>query len=259
MSASNSKAVVRFSFRQRVEHFSVMSIFTLLALTGFPQKFADSSWAAPIVRALGGLDVTRAIHRTCGILFSVLVVIHLGTVAWVVLTGRARPSLVPIKKDFTDAIRQIRWYLGLEPSGAIFDRFDYRQKFEYWGLVMGGMVMVSTGFILYLPMLFTRFLPGEIIPASKVAHSNEGLMAFLVVIVWHVFNAHFSPDVFPFDPGIFTGKIPRERMLHEHPLELARIEGKPVDELLGEAHGASHAVAPAEGAGEGEPPPKGDA
>jgi formate dehydrogenase subunit gamma len=48
-------------------------------------------------------------------------------------------------------------------------------------------------------------------------------MAFLVVILWHIYNAHLSPDVFPFDKSIFTGKISLERMEHEHPLELARI------------------------------------
>ncbi|MGE5344930.1 MAG: hypothetical protein ACM3JH_03155, partial [Acidithiobacillales bacterium] len=59
--------------------------------------------------------------------------------------------------------------------------------------------------------------------------SNEGLMAFLVVITWHIYNAHLSPDVFPFDTCIFTGRISRERMHHEHPLELARLAEEPAD------------------------------
>ena len=50
-------------------------------------------------------------------------------------------------------------------------------------------------------------------------------MAFFVITIWHIFNAHLHPDVFPFDASIFTGKISRERMVHEHPLELARLEG----------------------------------
>ncbi|HET9751509.1 MAG TPA: hypothetical protein VFP52_01055, partial [Myxococcales bacterium] len=57
--------------------------------------------------------------------------------------------------------------------------------------------------------------PGQLIPAARVAHSQEGLMAFLVVIVWHVYNALLGPDVFPFDSSIFTGRISRHRMLEE--------------------------------------------
>ncbi len=48
-------------------------------------------------------------------------------------------------------------------------------------------------------------------------------MAFLVIITWHIYNAHLSPDVFPFDGSIFTGRISEERMRHEHPLEYERI------------------------------------
>jgi hypothetical protein len=51
-------------------------------------------------------------------------------------------------------------------------------------------------------------------------------MAFLVITIWHIFNAHLNPDVFPFDTSMFTGKVSRERYEHEHPLELARIEGR---------------------------------
>ena len=94
---------------------------------------------------------------------------------------------------------------------------------------MGGLLMVATGFLLYLPVFFTGFLPGELIPAAKVAHSNEGLMAFLVVITWHIYNAHLNPDVFPFDTTIFTGRISEERMRHEHPLEYERIAAKPTE------------------------------
>jgi hypothetical protein len=66
-------------------------------------------------------------------------------------------------------------------------------------------------------------------------------MAFFVITIWHIFNAHLNPDVFPFDASIFTGKVSRERYLHEHPLELARLEGTPPPG----AHG--HHAAPAHG------------
>ena len=133
--------------------------------------------------------------------------------------------MVPTKKDFTDALVTLRYYLGLSRTQARFDRYDYRQKFEYWGLVFGGLVMVTTGLVLLFPVATAKLLVGQVIPAAKLAHSSEGLMAFLAIIIWHIYNSHLSPDVFPFDGSIFTGRISRERMEKEHPLELERLEG----------------------------------
>jgi formate dehydrogenase subunit gamma len=219
--------VQRFSPRQRIEHLLVMSLFLLLAVTGFPQKFHDAGWAVAIVNALGGIERLRWFHRAAGVLFALLAVSHFGTLVVQAASGRMALSMVPTRKDFRDAIVTLRYYLGLSDEQAKFDRYDYRQKFEYWGLVLGGVVMVLTGFVLLFPLTVTRLLPGELIPVAKVAHSNEGLMAFLVVITWHVYNAHLAPEVFPFEKSIFTGKISRERMQEEHPLEYARRFGAP--------------------------------
>jgi formate dehydrogenase subunit gamma len=221
--------VQRFSARQRIEHALVMSLFLLLALTGFPQKFHESALAQAVVDGFGGLARVRFFHRGAGFAFALLALIHLTAAIAEVATRRSPLSMVPTRKDFQDAVTTLRYYLGASDRQAQFDRFDYRQKFEYWGLLLGGLVMILTGLVLYFPVALTRWLPGELIPAAKVAHSNEGLLAFLVVITWHVYNAHLSPEAFPFDRSIFTGFISRERMEHEHPLELARLSPVPDD------------------------------
>lgn len=220
---------VRFSKKQRLEHFVVMTTFVLLALTGFPQKFYEAGASRFLVKIFGGLDGARLVHRVSGFLFAALTFFHLAAAVLSTLQNKMKMTLVPDRQDFKDAVQQLRYYLGLAPEEARFDRFDYRQKFEYWGLVLGGLVMIATGFILYFPMLVARFLPGELIPMAKVAHSNEGLMAFLVVITWHIYNAHLAPGIFPFDPAIFTGKISLERLRHEHRREYDRLYGKPAE------------------------------
>lgn len=216
----------RFSRWQRLQHFCVMILFTLLCFTGLPQKFYDAGWAASVLGFFGGIDRARWIHRACGLSFTALMVVHFAVEIFKLLQGRGSLSLVPNRRDFSDAIVTLRYYLGLSDQQARFDRFDYRQKFEYWGLVLGSVLVVSTGLVLLYPVEVTNWLPGTVVPVAMVAHSNEGLLAFLTILIWHIYNAHLNPDVFPFDTTIFTGRISLERMHHEHPRELERIEGR---------------------------------
>lgn len=219
-----SDLIRRFSKIERVEHLLTMLLFVVLAVTGFPQKFQSASASQAVVDVLGGVGMARLLHRVSGVLFALLLVGHLLGSLVSLVRRRGQLSMVPTRKDFSDAVITLRYYLGLSRVEARFDRFDYRQKFEYWGLVFGGVVMVVTGLVLLFPVVVTYFLPGQIVPAAKLAHSSEGLLAFLIIIVWHIYNAHLNPDVFPFDPSIFTGHLSRHRMEKEHPLELERLE-----------------------------------
>jgi cytochrome b subunit of formate dehydrogenase len=214
--------VVRFNRRERIEHVLVMILFVVLVATGMPQKFHEAGIAKTIVEALGGISQVRYFHRMAGVFFAALTLMHLTAIVLPVLTRRSTLAMVPRPKDFRDAVLTIRYYLGKVRERPQYDHFDYKEKFEYWGIVFGSFIMICTGFVLLLPLLATKFLPGQVIPAAKVAHGNEGLMAMLVVIVWHLFNVHLAPEVFPMSRTIFTGKISRERMRHEHGIEYAR-------------------------------------
>lgn len=207
------------------EHWANAIAFLLLTITGLSQRFHDYEISQWIIINLGGIDAARLIHRYTGIFFTVLTFQHILIASFGILFLKWQPSMVIHKKDFQDAIDNLRYYLGLSEHPARCDRFDYKQKFEYWGVVVGGLLMIITGFMLWFPTLVTRILPGEFIPVAKALHTNEALLAFLVIVVWHVYNAIFSPDVFPLDTVIFTGKISKTRMIHEHPLEYERLFG----------------------------------
>ncbi|MGC2061840.1 MAG: cytochrome b/b6 domain-containing protein [Thermodesulfovibrionales bacterium] len=217
--------IKRFGGLRLVEHWLNAGAFVLLVITGLAQKFHTYEVSQWTVSFLGGIDTTRLVHRYSGITLAILTAQHILVAVVGILFLRWQPSMVIQLKDFQDAIDNIRYYLGLSEHPARCDRFDYKQKFEYWGVVVGGILMIATGLALWFPITVTRFLPGQMIPVAKALHTNEALLAFLVIIIWHIYNAIFSPEVLPVDTVIFTGKISKERMIHEHPLEYERMFG----------------------------------
>jgi cytochrome b subunit of formate dehydrogenase len=147
-----------------------------------------------------------------------------------VLFKKWRPSILISKKDFTDAVDNLKYYFGLTNHPARCDRYDYKQKFEYWGILAGGLIMIGTGLTLWFPIVVARFLPGSIIPAAKALHTNVAMMIFLIISLWHIYNSIFSPEVFPLDTAIFTGRISLDRVMREHPIEFERLFGVSLEE-----------------------------
>jgi cytochrome b subunit of formate dehydrogenase len=214
---------VRFTPAQRLQHAGAMVLFIVLCVTGLPQKYYESGWAVPLLNVMGGIDGAQWLHRAAGLVFSGMLVLHVGILLLGLARGTMPLSMAPHRKDITDALTTLRYYSGLGDKQARFDRFDYKQKFEYWGMLLGSLVVVVTGLVLLYPIEITRWLPGSLIPVAVVAHSSEGLLAFLTIITWHIFNACLTPEVFPVDTTIFSGRISEERLRHEHPLEYERV------------------------------------
>jgi formate dehydrogenase gamma subunit len=229
----------RFSASRIIEHWIHMTTFSVLVATGLSQKFYTLDLSRWIILHMGGIDNVRIVHRYAGILFALAVVVHILSAIVGVIVKKWQPSMVITKNDFVNAVHNVRYYLGKEPYPAPGGKYSYTQKFEYWGILTGGFLMILTGAVLWKPLLITSFISGEIIPASKVLHTNEALVVFLIIALWHVYNAVFSPEVFPLNMSIFTGSISRERMLHEHILELASIEGT-TPEAIRESHDEAH-------------------
>jgi cytochrome b subunit of formate dehydrogenase len=85
------------------------------------------------------------------------------------------------------------------------------------------VIMIGSGTLMWFHNFFLGVVPKFILDIAKEAHSDEALLATLAIVIWHWYNAHFNPEIFPFNPTIFTGKIDKERMLHEHPIEYEKI------------------------------------
>ncbi|MBI2829627.1 MAG: cytochrome b/b6 domain-containing protein [Chloroflexi bacterium] len=202
-----------------------MASFILLVATGLPMKFAGSPVSQWWVGFWGGVEVTRAIHRLAAWVMIGVSIYHL--IYLIVTIGiMKRPfpvKMVPSLKDFTDLFQELQYFLGVTKKKTQFDRFSWREKFDYWAIFWGMPVMVISGLILMYPVAATKILPGWIVPAALVAHSDEAMLALTWIFMVHVFFAHFSPGSFPFNTVIFTGKMSVERYRDEHPLEYQRM------------------------------------
>jgi len=217
--------VRRFTLAQRIEHFVLILSFNVLAFTGLPQKYFQAGWAERIIQLLGGIERTRFIHRTFALILIAEALWHIAAVFAARRAGRERGDMAVSFGDVRGVIGDIAFLLGVRREKPAFARYDYRQKLEYWAVVWGTVVMATSGLIMWFPEAVTRVLPGVIVPASRVAHGGEALLAILSVIIWHFYNAHFRPDIFPMDPAMWSGEIPVERLRHDHRAEYERVAG----------------------------------
>ncbi len=217
----------RFNLDQRIEHALLMGSFTVLSVTGLAQRFYPAGWAEWFILNMGGIESSRLIHRAFGLIFILSGIYHFSYLGYRLFIRHARPTMMPTLKDARDVTDVLKYTFGFTDRPPQFGHFDYRQKFEYWGLMFGSVVIVTTGFVLAYPIAVTRFLPGEIVAAAKEFHGYEATLAVLTIVLWHLYDVILKPAIFPADTSIFTGKISRKRMLEEHSLEYARLMGEP--------------------------------
>jgi len=131
--------------------------------------------------------------------------------------------MVPSLKDARDLGQTLLYFLGLQPEKPKFDRFSYLEKFDYWAVFWGIVMIGGSGLLLMFPVLAVRMLPGQVIPVAITIHSDEAILAVGWILVVHMFNVHLAPWVFPFNPAIFTGRMTARRCAEEHPLEWERM------------------------------------
>jgi cytochrome b subunit of formate dehydrogenase len=193
----------RFSRSQRLQHWSMVTGFVGLALTGLPQKYSGHSWGERSIEWLGGIELVRVCHRGFAILLMLATVLHLIDVLYRVLVVRRPLSMLPVLKDVLDTLQTVRFNLGLAKERPQMGRFTFEEKIEYWALVWGTLIMIGTGFMLWNPIATARFFPGQWIPAAQVAHGGEALLAVLAVILWHGYGVHIRH----FNLSMFSGRM----------------------------------------------------
>ncbi len=244
----------RMNGLERIQHALLAISFFTLVYTGFALKFPES-WVFSWMARLEGAYAWRSIvHRVAAVIMTVVSLYHV----YYLTTKRGRKlvfDLFPRVSDAFDLVNNMLYLLGLKKEGAKFDRFGYIEKAEYWALIWGTIVMSLTGGLLWFNNSSMRELPKWILDLSTVVHYYEAWLAFLAIVVWHLYMNIANPDVYPLNWTFLTGRISEAQLKHEHYLEWKRIleEEAKAAEAAGEA--APEQAVPATKSGRGAPPP----
>lgn len=198
------------------QHTLLMVSFTVLVITGFALRYGDSWFAGFLFGWDYGFTVRGIIHRVAA---GVLIISTLWHVLYLFSRRGQRflKDMLPNFSDFTQFIQRILYNLGLSKKEPRFKRFSYVEKAEYWALVWGNVVMISTGILLWFDNFFVDILPKGFLDVALVIHFYEAILATLAILIWHLYSTVFNPHVYPMNPSWLTGKMPKGMFEHEHP------------------------------------------
>jgi cytochrome b subunit of formate dehydrogenase len=235
---------LRMNLAERVQHILLIVSFTLLVLTGLPLMFYELRLFKSIFSFENAFAFRGLLHRAAAVILIVDIVWHFG---YTVLTPRGRQNfreLMPGWKDALDAVALFGYNVGLSRwlyrkgiLKAFFDRhpfwkfenppeygrYNFIEKLEYFSVAWGSLVMILSGFFMWNVELSLRIFPLWVHDIFVIAHGYEAMLAFLAIIIWHMYNVHLNPEVFPMSKVWLNGRITGHELRTLHPLEYRKI------------------------------------
>ena len=233
LTGSRELQVQRFSRLNRLLHILMIISFINLALTGMSLKFSYTPWAVFLSHMFGGFESAGVIHRFSALIMVSVFSIHIIDIirqkkrekkSWMKMIF-GPDSMMFNKKDLHDLIDSLKWFLG-KGERPQYGRWTYWEKFDYFAVFWGMIVIGSTGLTLWFPEFFTQFIPGWAINVATIIHSDEALLAVGFIFTIHFFNTHLRPEKFPMDIVIFSGRYPLEEFKMDRPEEYRQLVEK---------------------------------
>jgi cytochrome b subunit of formate dehydrogenase len=226
----DSEQIQRFGLQFRIQHGVLMLSVVTLIVTGillWCLARPDYIWWS---RKFHMIQVAQWLHRIAG---SVLLVLSLYHLIYMFFSREGRQefwNLLPRWKDVTDLFANLAYFLHLRKAPPRFDRFTYYEKFDYWAVYWGSVIMIATGLVLWFDRFSAKYLPWFPYKLAAEVHADEAILAALAIFIWHFYNVHYKPEKFPGSGTWIHGRISKEEMLEFHPLEYERMTAREKDE-----------------------------
>jgi formate dehydrogenase gamma subunit len=231
---------LRLTLAQRIQHVLLFISFFILMITGLPLFFPENPLVRRIFFFSTSFQVRGIIHRFGAVLLICLCIFHVG---YCLFTKRGHEDLGEMllrKKDLKDVVDLFLYNLGLRDKRPRYGKFNFKEKFEYWAVVWGSAVMIVTGLMQWYAEAAMVVFPKWVLDVARIIHSYEAILAFLAIVIWHFYNVHLNPSVFPMSRVWITGRISLDELKENHPLEYERLVAS--GELAAEEPGVDETV-----------------
>jgi cytochrome b subunit of formate dehydrogenase len=220
--------IQRFTLQVRVQHGLLAFSVLVLIFSGIPLWLLGNPdlmwWDRESVNGMVvSIGMLRGLHRVAGAVLTLVSVYHM---LWVMFTRQGRREfylLLPRWKDVTDLGQNLAYFLGRRKDRPQFGRYSYYEKFDYWAVYWGCVIMIGTGLALWFDRVAAEHFPWLPYKLAAIVHADEALLAGLALLIWHMYNVHLRPGIFPGSQVWLHGRITKEQQEEEHPLEA---EGK---------------------------------
>ena len=229
----SGRTVTRFSALERANHWMTAASFILMALSGLMVLYGRL-FVKPLVGA-GAYNTIASVSLSIHIAFVVPFV--LGIIVMILLWLQQN---LPTRLDM-HWLARFGGFLSNDPAKPPARRFNAGQKLVFWGVTLGGLLLLASGVTLMFPFYW---LDIQGMQAAMVVHSVLALL-MIALIIGHIYIGTVGM-VGAFD-AMGTGEVDRNWAEEHHVLWLAEIEGRPAEALESELrHARHHAPEPAE-------------
>ena len=219
----------RFSSGHRLWHLILMLLFMLLSVTGIAWMYYETQWGRVLAGLFGGYQETLEVHRIAGLVLLGALVLHmpflLYCIDWKNFPGSLlnHRSLVFKWDDVKGFFGHIGWVFGFNNLPR-YERWGWWEKFDYWAVWWGLMIVGITGLMLYNPVLTSDYMPGWLLNVALWVHRIEAVLAMGHIFTVHFTVEHWRPSSFPYNAAMFDGTMDLEEAKREHAGWVARLE-----------------------------------
>lgn len=189
--------IVRYSFFERVLHWTVAVTFVALLVSGLALAYPRLAWLSVL---FGGGQTMRVAHPWIGVVFTA------GMVLMLLVWGR---GMLLQRVDWA-WFRRLGRYASTGHTGLDVGRWNGGQKAYFWISLLFGIVLLVSGVPLWDPDLAGRGLR----QLSRLSHHA----AFLIMVGGFIIHVLLSAFLFPGTmTGMTEGRVSRAWAAWHHP------------------------------------------